>query len=1171
MDVLEEKKENEMAAPIETEQTQENTVVQDSEDAVDTSYLLDALSENDQDVANNQKTIEYSRTTGKPVPDYYSQYKSTISGTGTELDGQNVFDVANKKEATPKEIFNLWDTIISILDGFRAAGINIAITGGELVTGALDNTISAIERSVGVDPEQSKRELRENVKKVADFLGGEEMMESKSYSGAIAGTLANIYAGGAITKGIKAPVVAKSLAKTNAGRKVITGFIGLMKEMTAIGTAFPENQKNISEFIESTFGIPTPEFLKKKEDDPELLKRLKNSMDAPAAALITKGVSKLAKRVFAPRSAIIEKGVAAVEKAEDAAIKSGKTGEEFAKVMQETLGNRLKAFSQKEIATIIQRAEEQGIVPKDSLKDANREVMENAAIKIVQLNRAAESVGVKAREALYKHSVGDMNDKDAKDVALSLWNDMMEKVSTTKESLSSSGQVEALASQSEALRIANKAISFVSENADRLDYREMLEIMSKVNNPSSAAAFFDAVTGRVAQGKVSDILNKLAFIEQDMYLMSGASRVKDAASTFGHLMLQTAETAVAGMVVHPIRAGLKKVAKMARNPRATEAGKEALTTFTSPQDMVYFGEALDMLHGTFSMIANGVYTAARKSLEKAKILKASGETAFQKAVRQSVDANQSRIHLTREVQTNVFSTNSKLGQMMNKILNHGGIWAAEKIDDFNQAIAYRAHLERNVGIMARKQQALNGWTKAETNAFAKKMLKESEKVEINPNKAYDFMNAFTVEGQLEAAVKRSASEASVTTFRAPLTPDTWEANFYKFVNDTDYVKQAARVLFPFQKTSLQIAANEFLRKRSGLFSVPYLKTQFAQGGRATEEALARVAMGVGIQGTAIGLMLNDKLTGPRPQNPGEAALWESEGRQEYSYNTENGWVSFKDAAGPLGPMLVGSTIIADRIRRINEMVDGDSEEEWSEYMAAFPSILAEASLSETVIGNWLEAVERGDVTYMNQFGRSVATLGPGIVRELTQWEENQQTTLSLLDEFENKLGIDTSVDKLDMFGLPIKAKNKWRFGYKYSEAEENLVTDTMLYYGAFVEPPRKTATYKDVKLELDKGEVYQWQQIMAEKDAFGKMLTFITSSDFKKASEAKRDFSGEYQDSRTTLLKKKYNSIKQEALEELVNRNVDVYNKYIGTKTKESLVPSTSGIYESRIPTMPAK
>ena len=290
MDVLEEKKDNEMAAPIETEQTQENTVVQDSEDAVDTSYLLDALSENNQDVFDNQKTIEYSRTTGKTVPDYYSQYKSTISGTGTELDGQNVFDVADKKGATPKEIFNLWDTVVSILDGFRAAGVNIAITGGELLTGALDNTISAIERSAGVDPEQSKKELKEGVGKVAGYLGGEDMMESKSYSGAVAGTLANLYAGSSITKGIKAPVIAKGLAKTNAGRKAITGFIGLMKEMTSIGTAFPENQKNLSEFIESTFGISTPDFLKKEYDDPALIKRLKNSMDAPVAALITKGV-----------------------------------------------------------------------------------------------------------------------------------------------------------------------------------------------------------------------------------------------------------------------------------------------------------------------------------------------------------------------------------------------------------------------------------------------------------------------------------------------------------------------------------------------------------------------------------------------------------------------------------------------------------------------------------------------------------------------------------------------------------------------------------------------------------------------------------------------------------------------------------------------------------------
>ena len=398
-------------------------VIQDV--SLDDTYMLDALTDNAKDVNDNQKTIEYSRQTGKAVPDYYSDYKSTIIGTSTELDGQNVFDVANAKDATPKEIFNLWDTIVSIADGFRAAGVNIAEFGGELLTAAVDPAISALERKYGVNPEESRAAAKESFKKGLDYFGGTETMESKSYSGAIAGTLAQFYAGGMPLKGIQGAKIAKATMKTNAGRKLLSGFITTLKDMTIMGTSFDENQKNLSEFVESFFGISMPEFLTKDENDPDLIKRFKNSIDAPLAATIARGAWKLGKKVFAPRGVALEKAAKAAERAEDVAIRSGKMGEEFAQIAEENLSKRVKAFSQKQIGAVIEKAESDGLIPQGSLKGANRQVLENAVVKITQLNRTAVATGQSAQEALYKYSIGEMNEKNARETAINLWQNVL--------------------------------------------------------------------------------------------------------------------------------------------------------------------------------------------------------------------------------------------------------------------------------------------------------------------------------------------------------------------------------------------------------------------------------------------------------------------------------------------------------------------------------------------------------------------------------------------------------------------------------------------------------------------------------------------------------------------------------------------------------------------------
>ena len=86
---------------------------------------------------------EYEQETGRRIVDYSYNSSRTFSNTGTPLDGKTVDEVANSKDATPNQIFEMKDLLEQIAYGSYEVWRNLSKMGlwggikvAEMVTGS---------------------------------------------------------------------------------------------------------------------------------------------------------------------------------------------------------------------------------------------------------------------------------------------------------------------------------------------------------------------------------------------------------------------------------------------------------------------------------------------------------------------------------------------------------------------------------------------------------------------------------------------------------------------------------------------------------------------------------------------------------------------------------------------------------------------------------------------------------------------------------------------------------------------------------------------------------------------------------------------------------------------------------------------------------------------------
>lgn len=132
------------------------------------------------------------------------------------------------------------------------------------------------------------------------------------------------------------------------------------------------------------------------------------------------------------------------------------------------------------------------------------------------------------------------------------------------------------------------------------------------------------------------------------------------------------------------------------------------------------------------------------------------------------------------------------------------------------------------------------------------------------------------------------------------------------------------------------------------------RADFAAGGARRDMALARVATGTMVMGTAQSLVDSGFVTGSSPSDGNEAANWKREGRQPYSIKVGDTWYSY-NRMDPFG-MIMGFAADIQQTLRQGEVAPDDVDE-WQEVMAAGIAAISDTAMEKTFLRSYAEFVE----------------------------------------------------------------------------------------------------------------------------------------------------------------------------------------------------------------------
>ena len=1118
------------------------------------------------DYALQRKELDdYEQDSDRRVVDYSYNANRTFSNTGTPLDGKTVDEIADSKNATPNQIFEMKDLLEQIAYGSYEVWRNlskIGLWGGakvaELVTG-------------------SDIELSEEEKLKGNPFDFGDSPEARSYAGMVAKPVTQFATGAALTGGVAgatgikgAAAATKGLVKNAYGKKVLTGIFSLLQGMASDVVAFDENEGNFAELL-NTVGVTVPDLLVKNPEDSFWGKKLKNSLDGAVfqmavGALV--GGAKVFKKVATRTgkaaikegeelvSVITKEGEKLVPKSEAQSIKpllgdASAAADEATKTIPTNLIDEatqtVKGLSKEEKDSIVNKVLED-IAKEDvsetterftasELKKANKKQYENVVYFKEKEIAAEREISGLAEEVRTKFSAGDMSqaqrDKWVEENVVKL----LENRSKTIEAASAPAQSVAEVSKSEAARRINKLKDYILDNADTINHDQMLDAIASLKSPEDFEAFFGTAQNMVRAGKVKDFFQKIAYVRQNIMLSSGATQLKDISSTLGHRMLELTDTTLAAGF-EKLGKGYKKL-KPLFSKSDEIAAKERIGM--GAVDEVEFREVLDNITGMASFVQDSLRYAYRNFTKQLSANELNPITKHMKQVGEGL----SKYNPKKQLNPKIIPGDSAFSNTLNNVFNHSGIWVAETKDDFFHAMFHNADIKTRVSSMVRRMVREGKISPADTEKEIKRYLQMAESYSSSePQKVFDFANGLTDKARIDAIMKKAAQSSSKSVFRDELTGAT--GDLYRFIQAHPTLAIPLRIVAPFQKTGLTIGVERFLKERSII--TPLMggfQSAMARGGRDAKMALARLTNGLAIQAGVGYAMYNGSIIGPMPKNKAEREMLTSLGAKEYSARIGDKYYSLTDVAGPAGPAIKFALDVADFYVRSSEYAQDHEEYGFEDVAIGTSNLLGQMFFGTSFVGGLLENVERGDVLGLKGVINSLAA-GPRAVQEVERIFGNlndadyRKEAYDWMDRLSTNFGAEGHL-KRDLYGTPMKASEISWAGMMSNEASNDAVTKEMLDRKAWVEIPGNTLEYDignhAVTIEISKEERNEWQRYMEEIGTYTKMGRFIKSSEYKRLPDSDYDRNGNPQTSKRKALVQKYNELKNEAKKKLIDNN----------------------------------
>lgn len=181
------------------------------------------------------------------------------------------------------------------------------------------------------------------------------------------------------------------------------------------------------------------------------------------------------------------------------------------------------------------------------------------------------------------------------------------------------------------------------------------------------------------------------------------------------------------------------------------------------------------------------------------------------------------------------------------------------------------------------------------------------------------------------------------------------------------------LLVPFITTPSNILKFGFQNSPFGVL-FPEMMADIRAGGQRAALAKARMTAGGVMLFTAMDLVANGRVTGAAPSDPGQRALWDREGIQEYSVRVGNRWVSYRRLE-PVSTMVAIGADLQQRLgnQAIAEHVDSDTAEIVGPALGAFISI-AHSKSYLTSLSEFFQFAEDPERYGANWVERTAASL-----------------------------------------------------------------------------------------------------------------------------------------------------------------------------------------------------
>lgn len=265
----------------------------------------------------------------------------------------------------------------------------------------------------------------------------------------------------------------------------------------------------------------------------------------------------------------------------------------------------------------------------------------------------------------------------------------------------------------------------------------------------------------------------------------------------------------------------------------------------------------------------------------------------------------------------------------------------------------------------------------------------------------------------EEMMGRARASARYWTFQKPLGP------VGRAVQQISNNWVLGKLLLPFVRTPSNII--KFAGERSALAPLmPEVREALKAGGRARDEALARITLGSGLSTAAVAAALSGRMSGGGPTDPRELAALRQSGWQPYSIKIGNRWVSYSR----LDPAATLLGVAAD----LAEAGQWGSKRELDQIALKLTESIAKNITSKTWLSGLSDAFdvlsdpERYGKHYVQRLAASMAV--PAIASQTAQTlDPNLHDARTIMDAIKARIPVvSKSVPvRRNVWGDPIKA------------------------------------------------------------------------------------------------------------------------------------------------------